>query len=112
MTDTPLAKKRCRPCEENSPPLSCDEAEELFASLNKWLLNDGCTRLTKRIKTKDFADSMAVANRVAAIAEKEGHHPDLHVSWGMLVVQVWTHSKNGLSENDFILAAKIDELQK
>lgn len=105
-----LAKKRCVPCEGGATPLPRGEAEALLAQLPDWELSPDGARITRRFSFADFAGAVAFANRVAAVAEQEGHHPDLHVSWGKVVVELSTHALGGLSENDFILAAKIDEL--
>jgi 4a-hydroxytetrahydrobiopterin dehydratase len=75
-----------------------------------WEIVDGYRKLRRRISTPDFGASMALAVRIGFIAEAEGHHPDLHVHWGRLVVDITTHAAKGLTRNDFILAAKIDEL--
>jgi 4a-hydroxytetrahydrobiopterin dehydratase len=107
-----LAKKKCVPCEEGGEPLSREEAEKLLKELNDWLLIDDAHMLAKSFHFSDFAESMEFVNKVAAIAEEEGHHPDLTISWGDVGVELTTHAMEGLSENDFIMAAKIDEIQK
>jgi len=108
----PLAKKKCIPCEGNVPQLSEAEAMELLKQLDDWSLIDEAHLLAKRFRFKDFAHTMEFLNKVAAIAEEEGHHPDLTVSYGSATVELMTHAIGGLSENDFIVAAKIDELEK
>ena len=107
-----LAKKRCIPCEGNMPPLTKKEAEGLMKELNDWSLIDEAHLLAKSFRFKDFAQTMEFVNKVAKIAEEEGHHPDLTVTYGAATVELMTHAIGGLSENDFIVAAKIDELDK
>ncbi len=87
------------------------QAEGLMAELNDdWMLVDDAHLLVREFRFKDFAQAMAFANKIAAVAEDEGHHPDLSISWGSVSVELSTHSIGGLSENDYILAAKIDAL--
>ena len=76
-----------------------------------WMLVDNAHLLVREFRFKDFAQAMAFANKVAAIAEEENHHPDMAISWGSVSVELTTHAIAGLSENDFILAAKIDQIQ-
>ncbi len=105
-----LSKKRCIPCEGNVPPLTQEEAQGLMKELVDWSLIDEAHLLAKSFRFKDFKHTMEFVNKVAVIAEEEGHHPDLTVSYGAVTVELMTHAIGGLSENDFILAAKIDEL--
>jgi 4a-hydroxytetrahydrobiopterin dehydratase len=106
-----LADERCEVCRPGTPHLSDDEAAALAAEISpEWEVVDGHAKLRRRISTRDFGESMAVAVRIGFLAEAEGHHPDLHVHWGRLVVDLTTHAAKGLTRNDFILAAKIDEL--
>jgi 4a-hydroxytetrahydrobiopterin dehydratase len=107
-----LAKKKCVPCEGNVPPLTKAEAEDLLKELNDWSLIDDAHLLARSFRFKDFAHTMKFVNKVAAIAEEEGHHPDLTVSYDTVTIELMTHAIGGLSENDFIVAAKIDELSK
>ncbi|HWP65267.1 MAG TPA: 4a-hydroxytetrahydrobiopterin dehydratase [Candidatus Limnocylindria bacterium] len=104
-----LASKRCRPCEGGVPPLTAAEAERLHAEVPAWTLAG--QRLRRRFTFPDFAAAMAFVNRMAALAEAEGHHPDFTVHYRQVDVELWTHAVGGLSENDFILAAKIDQLE-
>lgn len=86
-------------------------AEELKKQIDpEWMLVDDAHLLVREFRFADFAQAMAFANKVAAVAEEEGHHPDLNISWGSVGVELSTHAVGGLSENDFILAAKIDAL--
>jgi 4a-hydroxytetrahydrobiopterin dehydratase len=111
MTNLPLAKRRCIPCEEkNAPPLTPSEAKELLKQLDDWMLIDEANLLAKSFRFKDFVDTMQFVNKVAAIAEEVGHHPDMTVSYSSVTVELMTHAIGGLSLNDFIVAAKIDEL--
>ncbi len=88
------------------------EVEPLLGQLEGWRLetDGGHQQLVKQFKFKDFLAAVDFVNRVAPVAEGEGHHPDLLVSWGRVRVMLWTHAAGGLTENDFILAAKIDHL--
>ncbi|HEY5383431.1 MAG TPA: 4a-hydroxytetrahydrobiopterin dehydratase [Candidatus Paceibacterota bacterium] len=111
MDNLPLSKRKCIPCEEeNTPPLKPSEAKELMKQLDDWMLIDEANLLAKSFRFKDFAETMRFVNKVAAIAEEVGHHPDLTVSYSSITVELMTHAIGGLSENDFIVAAKIDEL--
>jgi len=103
-----LAQKKCVPCEGGIPPLDEPTARSYLASLTGWSLADG-KRISKEFTFKDFARALAFVNRVGAIAEAEGHHPDILLhSWNRVRLEIMTHAIGGLSENDFILAAKIE----
>jgi 4a-hydroxytetrahydrobiopterin dehydratase len=85
------------------------KAKEMLAQLAAgWQLTHDGVRLERGYSFKNFAESLAFANKVGEVAEKEGHHPDLHVRWGQCTVEIWTHKINGLTESDFVLAAKSD----
>ena len=104
-----LADNPCVPCRGGVPPMEEAKARELLARLGAgWQLTHGGTRLERGYAFKNFAQALAFANKVGEIAEKEGHHPDLHVRWGACTVEIWTHKINGLTESDFFLAAKAD----
>jgi 4a-hydroxytetrahydrobiopterin dehydratase len=106
-----LAHQRCVPCEGGVPPLSESRAKELLGELDGWLL-DG-QRIRRHLRFRDFPAALRFVNEVAALAESEGHHPDLFVhDWNCVDVSLWTHAIGGLSENDFILASKIDLLPR
>ncbi len=107
-----LAQKKCVACEGGMPPLNRIEAEVFLKQVNAWTLSGDARWLSKEFKFKDFMEALAFANKVGDIAESEGHHPDLQISWGKAVVELTTHAIEGLSENDFILAAKIDQIFK
>lgn len=109
MAMTQLAGKRCVPCQKGTPPLSESEIRQFRASLPEWELQEG--KLSRNLKLRNFAEALGLVNRIGRIAESEGHHPDLYLhSWNQLRMDLYTHAIRGLSENDFILAAKIDEL--
>ncbi|MDO8518176.1 MAG: 4a-hydroxytetrahydrobiopterin dehydratase [bacterium] len=110
--NVPLASKKCIPCEGNVPPLTPEQAQAMMQHLNDWSLIDDAHLLAKHFAFKDFVDTMQFVNEVARVAEEEGHHPDLTISYGSVTVELMTHAIGGLSENDFILAAKIDEVEK
>jgi 4a-hydroxytetrahydrobiopterin dehydratase len=108
-----LAKKKCVPCEGGVPALFCEKAEELLAELSpEWMLIDQCRMLARTFNLPDFKAALELANKIGAIAEEEGHHPDLTLGYGNVGVELTTHAIGGLSENDFIVAAKIDEITK
>jgi 4a-hydroxytetrahydrobiopterin dehydratase len=107
---TPLAQRHCVACEPGTPPLPRAEVDPLLEQVSGWLAEEaeGHLRLTRTVKFKGFMPGVDLINRIAPIAEAEGHHPDLLLSYGSLTVWLWTHAAGGLTENDFILAAKID----
>ncbi|OGG76663.1 hypothetical protein A3B35_03970 [Candidatus Kaiserbacteria bacterium RIFCSPLOWO2_01_FULL_54_24] len=105
-----LAKKRCVPCEGGMKPLSRRSAQELLKYVDHWVLSRDGKAISKRFRFENFAEAIHFVNHVAVIAEDEGHHPDLFVGWGRATVELSTHAIGGLSENDFILAAKIDTI--
>lgn len=104
-----LTQRHCVPCEGGVAALEGDGLDKMVRELKgDWLLMDGL-RIAKPYKFKDFKSAMAFAVEVGEIAEAEGHHPELCVGWGKVKVELWTHAAGGLTENDFIVAAKIDE---
>ena len=104
-----LAGKHCVPCRGGVPPLGGKELEELSAQLGGgWRVVDG-HHLEKQYSFDDFAGALAFTKAVGAIAEAEGHHPDIHLAWGQVRLTIWTHKIDGLTESDFILAAKADK---
>ena len=109
--EIPLEQRHCVKCEPGTPPLSSHEVGALLGQLDGWTVEevDAHLRLAKRYKFKGFMPAVEFVNQIAPIAEAEGHHPDLLVSWGSVTVYLWTHAAGGLTENDFILAAKIDK---
>lgn len=107
---TELARRHCEPCNAETPPIEGRELERYREHLHpRWRLVED-HHLMARFEFADFAGALAFANRVGAVAESEGHHPELCLSWAWARVRLWTHAIDGLSENDFILAAKIDTL--
>jgi 4a-hydroxytetrahydrobiopterin dehydratase len=104
-----LASRDCIPCRGGVPPVSEQEAAALLEKLHGWDVIKQ-HHLAKSYVFKDFMDGVRFVNRVATLAESVGHHPDLHLSFGKVRVEVWTHKIDGLTESDFILAAKIDRL--
>jgi 4a-hydroxytetrahydrobiopterin dehydratase len=106
-----LVAKKCLPCEGGVAPCSPAEAEAQLHKLQGWQLVHEGQRIRKDWVVKNFMAGMDFFNRVAAVAETEGHHPDLHLAgYRNVWIEIWTHAIGGLSENDFILAAKIDSL--
>ena len=104
-----LEAKQCVPCRGGIPPLPREDAEQLLAEAPGWELNDAATQIERAFRFKDFADALAFVNRVGALAEAEGHHPDITFGWGYCRIVWQTHKIKGLHENDFIMAAKIDQ---
>jgi len=108
MTE-PLAARTCKPCEGGVQPLPESAARALLRDVNGWELVDG-TAIRKTVVCKNFLDAVALISRIAPVAEAEDHHPDLHLTrYKRLTIELSTHAIGGLSENDFILAAKIDQ---
>jgi len=107
---TSLADKRCTPCEGGTPPLTAEQVKPLLAQLDGWKVEEG-KKLTKSFRFDNFVQAVDFVNAITPVAETEGHHPDLYVRWGEVRVYLWTHAIDGLSENDFILASKIDRLR-
>jgi len=107
---TELAQKKCLPCEGGVPKLTPEQVKTYLSQVQGWEARD--EKLHKTLKFKNFVEAMKFVNRMAEIAEGEGHHPDFTVHYNVVDVVIWTHAIGGLSENDFILAAKIDEILK
>ena len=104
-----LSAKECVPCRGGVPPLEGEEIQKLLKELDGWeVVNEH--HLKKRYKFGDFRESLAFVNRVGEMAEQQGHHPDICFGWGQAEITIWTHKIDGLTESDFILAAKIDQL--
>jgi len=104
-----LASKDCVPCRGGVPPLGRDEVDKLMDQVPGWeVVNDH--HLRKEFKFEDFKETLGFVNRVGDLAEEQWHHPDINFGWGRAEVTIWTHKINGLTESDFILAAKIDRL--
>ena len=106
-----LTRKRCRPCEGGVPALAGEEVRSYLKALPGWQLTADGRRIRREWRVKDFVTALDFFQRIGQIAEAEDHHPDLHlVGYRNVAIELWTHALNGLSENDFILAAKIDQL--
>lgn len=106
-----LTGKKCLPCEGGVPPLPEAEVRRLLAGLPGWTLAPDGKSIRRTWRTKDFMSAIDFFQRIAQVAEADDHHPDLHLeSYRNVAVVLWTHAIGGLSENDFIIAAKIDEL--
>jgi 4a-hydroxytetrahydrobiopterin dehydratase len=111
QTTEQLRAKRCEACEGGVEKLSVKQTREQLESLPEWELTDDGERIRKHWEMRDFAAGMALLNEVARLAEEEGHHPDLHLEgYRHVRIALSTHAVGGLSENDFIMAAKIDQL--
>lgn len=105
-----LAEKKCAPCTDGTPTLEVEEIFKLRTQLDsEWKVFDS-KYLNRDFKFPDFKTALAFTNRVGGLAEREGHHPDISLSWGKVGIILFTHKINGLSESDFIMAAKIDSL--
>jgi len=107
MTD--LASKNCVPCRGGIPPLAGQELEALAKQVPEWRVIDG-HHIVRLFKFPNFVQALAFVNEVGELAEQQGHHPDILLAWGKAEITTWTHAINGLTESDFILAAKIDAL--
>jgi 4a-hydroxytetrahydrobiopterin dehydratase len=102
-----LADQKCVPCRGGVPPLEAPAIEKLIAEIPEWSAVEN-HHLHRSFRFPDFRTALDFVNRVGAIAEREGHHPDIHLAWGKVDVTIWTHKINGLTESDFVLAAKVD----
>ena len=105
-----LASRHCKPCEAGTPPLGEDDVGRLAGELDGWTVEGGKS-LVKEYRFPDFREALAFVDRLGEVAESEGHHPDIYLTWGKVKVELSTHSIGGLSENDFILAAKADRVR-
>jgi 4a-hydroxytetrahydrobiopterin dehydratase len=109
---TELSKLKCVACRGGEPTLTDSQIAELHPQVSEWQVKeaDGVKRLERAFKLKNFIEAVAFTNKIAMIAEKEDHHPMIITEWGKVTVQWWTHKIKGLHQNDFIMAAKTDEL--
>jgi len=107
-----LAEKDCVPCKGGVPPLKGNDLAKLRSELKPgWqIIKDH--HLEGEFKFKDFREALNFTNRIGELAEEQGHHPDIYLSWGKVKVTIWTHKIDGLTESDFVLAAKIDKLEE
>lgn len=105
-----LAQRRCEPCKSGVPPLTAEEIQPLRAQIHAdWEAVEN-HHLRRVYKFKNFERALDYVNRVGEMAEQQGHHPDIHLAWGKVGIEVWTHKIDGLHEADFIFAAKCDQL--
>ncbi len=105
-----LTTKTCVPCRGGIPPLTPDAAARYLGEAPGWQLLESATRIERRLRFGNFAETLAFVNKVGELAEAEGHHPDISFGWGYCTVVFYTHKIKGLHENDFIMAAKVNEL--
>ena len=104
-----LSEQTCVPCRGGVPPLTPDESQRLLSQVDGWSVVDN-HHIEKERTFADFKTALNFVNAVGAIAEEQGHHPDIYLAWGRVRVTIWTHKIDGLTESDFILAAKIDRI--
>ncbi|PNX50685.1 MAG: 4a-hydroxytetrahydrobiopterin dehydratase [Thermoplasmata archaeon M9B2D] len=116
MTETrkDLANLKCVPCRGGIPPLIDLKIKQMLPAVPGWerIKEDGVDKIRRKYKFKNFVEAMEFTNGVAEIAEEQGHHPDIYIQWNIVELTLWTHAIKGLHENDFILAAKIDEMKE
>ena len=112
--DLDLTRVSCEPCRGGVPPLGADEVARLKPQVPDWEVaeEEGIPRLRRDFKFRNFREALDFAVKVGELAEREGHHPDLHVAWGRVRVETWTHKIKGLHRNDFVLAAKSDAIYR
>jgi 4a-hydroxytetrahydrobiopterin dehydratase len=108
MTD--LTAKKCTPCQGGVPPMSGSVAEKYMSGAPRWELRENATKIERTFKFSNFVDALELAQLVGKLCEEEGHHPDMSIGWGYCRVVFQTHKINGLHENDFIMAAKVNNL--
>jgi len=104
-----LSSKQCVPCRGGVPPLTADEIKPLLNQLQGWEVVDE-HHLRKVYRFSNFREALGYVDKVGELAEEQGHHPDICFGWGQAEIKIWTHKINGLTESDFILAAKVDEI--
>jgi 4a-hydroxytetrahydrobiopterin dehydratase len=111
---TALSDKTCVPCRGGVPPLKGKELDDIYHQLpehTQWTaVNEH--HIVRGYQFPDFRSALAFVNKVGELAEEQGHHPDIALAWGKVEITIWTHAVNGLTESDFILAAKIDQLER
>lgn len=103
-----LTQKKCVPCEGGVPPMSDEKAQEMLKQTPGWEKKE--KKIERTFEFKDFIEAMKFVNKVADLANQEDHHPDFHIHWNKVRLVLWTHAVGGLSENDFIMAAKVNEI--
>ena len=104
-----LASRDRVPCRGGVPPLAADEVLNLLKQLDRWEVIEN-HHLKKSYEFKDFSEALGFVNRIGRLTEEQGHHPDICFGWGKVEVTIWTHKIDGLTESDFVLGAKIDQL--
>ena len=109
-----ISQEKCIPCRRGAPLLTQEEIDVLLPQIDKWILikENSIQLLKKSFQTSDFSETMHLADKIFELAEKQGHHPKIVVEWGNLEIQWWTHKIRGLHRNDFIMAAKTDQIIK
>lgn len=105
-----LTEQKCVPCSGDVPPLEADKIKLFHTQVKDWQVVDN-HHLEREYRFDDFKTALAFVNKVAEVAEREGHHPDIYFTWGKAKINIFTHAIDGLSTSDFILAAKIDKIQ-
>ena len=107
----PLTSKKCMPCEGGVPALTPEQVSQLIEETPQWFADDSATTIARTFELADFQSAVVFLNTIAKLAEQEGHHPNMHIhNYNKVTVSLTTHAISGLSENDFIVAAKIDTL--
>jgi len=106
-----LANEKCVPCRVDIPPMKEPKAQKMLEQIEGWSILESSKKIQKELKFKDFLQAMEFVNKVAQIAQEQGHHPDISISYSKVALTLYTHKINGLHENDFILAAKIDKIK-
>jgi 4a-hydroxytetrahydrobiopterin dehydratase len=110
MTITTLVEKTCTPCRGGIPPLTAQEVAVLHKQVPEWTIHDDAHRIERTYRFKNFAQAFTFVHKAADLAEAEGHHPDISFGWGYATVSLQTKKIKGLHENDFIMAAKLDDM--
>jgi len=105
-----LAEKQCAPCQGGVEPMGREQAQRYLEQVPQWALDETGTRIRREFKFKNFVHANEFVDKIGEVAEREGHHPDIHFGYGYAAVDIQTHKIGGLHENDFILAAKIDAI--
>jgi 4a-hydroxytetrahydrobiopterin dehydratase len=110
METSNLTAKKCTPCQGGIPPLSMEAAEQYLPKVPGWQLQENATKIKRTFTFKNFMEALDFAQHVGELCELQGHHPDIGIGWGYCRVEFQTHKINGLHENDFIMAAKVNRL--
>ena len=110
MDTSNLTAKKCTPCQGGIPPLSMEAAEQYLPKVSGWQLLENATKIKRTFTFKNFMEALDFAQRVGELCEVQGHHPDIGIGWGYCRIEFQTHKINGLHENDFIMAAKVNRL--